>query len=1194
MESQTAAERRTLKGYQMQGSVLRRADVRAGLPSIRAASHRDTAEPVIVKSWPRRQGLDDRELEEVWRHELRQLHRLISYPGAAERLAILRESAEVDEAFHLLLANDHRLPLQLRLDDPKPGDWLRSPRTPRGRFRLWAEIARLAEGLSILHSQGMLHRNIDTWSVLTSVAEEPDFLLTGFEWSMRLTNASNAGARRRTGTSSQMTTRYSFYEDWRALGVLACRLLNFPSRARSGAPYVPDVESEADFLLAAERDLLILLLASDPLSRVDGEVVLERVSQIQEALKAQIAGTQPRLVLALALGFNSRIADRVFDATGGEIDAYDQAGQILFVQQDLGEEPRLLRLKPRDAGGPPEYALRGSRLTYYLRQFVTSGNATTWSIARCQDADERAPGHARIEESAPIGTIPIDIMSLGDAAANASRLIGTTTRWDRAMGAARPDPIDNVLVDRTYGGLALFQILETLVATADIWPVSVVRERSEAGNVTLELQVRPDELMERLSLALGQQPPAIRLKRMVEAEQLSLDGEWRLSEEPIMGLPGGDSTRWRLVDADVEARPERYVIEGAGPAPKGSDLFLRSGGDGEDRLLQRKLKALRTLREHGELLQALARPRLVRRQSHDRWNLDALANTLDASKMKALRELWAVLPLYLLQGPPGVGKTKLIQALVGARLGQDPTEKVLLTAQSHAAVDHLLEKVRDELGKATDPRTAEAVLALRCRPRDHGSGVSEWDLPVRAAIIARDLANSELAARAPVHLRSRLSALAASTSAAAGAADGQDDEEDEGVPRRTGFDRSFQSLVLRSANLVFASTTARELEQLVEERTPFDWSIVEEAGKATGVDLLAPLLLSHRRLLIGDDKQLPPFNTERMEKLFGRPDSIAKAIEAGRHLLARPFGKARVEDALDLVETADIEMLSGAARSSMLQFETMLNAERKVAARDTWLPIAAQLDQQHRMHPAIGSLVARTFYPGTLETSDDAVKRFAEDPAPVRLELAGRSETPIVFVDMPFSHATVRGQSAELKPRWINRPEANACVEVLKRLRATGTGTPEVAILTPYRAQQRIIQDRVAAVRREGLLSNLDAFAEVGDDLCHTVDSFQGNEADAVVISLVRNNPHTGLKSLGFLSDRRRMNVLMSRARWRLVLVGSLEFLRARFQEDLPPEEDLSFLRSWLTAFDDLCRPKGDEPPLAQVVPIAELLRMPS
>ena len=56
---------------------------------------------------------------------------------------------------------------------------------------------------------------------------------------------------------------------------------------------------------------------------------------------------------------------------------------------------------------------------------------------------------------------------------------------------------------------------------------------------------------------------------------------------------------------------------------------------------------------------------------------------------------------------------------------------------------------------------------------------------------------------------------------------------------------------------------------------------------------------------------------------------------------------------------------------------------------------------------------------------------------------------------------------------------------------------------------------------------------------------FQGGEADVVLISLVRNNAHsTPSKALGFLRDNRRMNVLVSRAKWRLILIGSLSFYR--------------------------------------------------
>lgn len=1178
-------DRQALQHYEMQGATLRPHDLKAGLPAIRSAVHRKSGLPVIVKSWPRRETLDDHELEEIWRHEIRQLQRLVSYPGAADRLTILQDSAELDDAFYLMLANDHRLPLQRWLDNPRSTDWFKTPRTSRHRLRLWEEILRISEGLEVLHAQGLVHRNIDTWSVLTSVGENADFLLTGFEWSIRLTSAATGQQRRRAGTAAQKTTRYSFYEDWRAVGFLACRLLNFPSRAKPGDAYLPNVEGEADFLLAAERDLLTLLLAADPLSRLDARVIAERIGLILDGLRAQLTGSEPRLVLAVGVGSQTGLTTAIYNASRGQIEVEDEEDQLLFIRQDLGEEPRLVRLKGGERDRAPSYVLRGRLLTYKLRQFINQGSAT-WAIARCTDAEEQGPAHARIQEDRPLGAFPIDIGTLGEAAYNAPRLIGTTTRWDQVLGAAPADPLDNALQDKTYGALVLFQVLETLVEASQIWPVEVVEARSVKGQRQLTLRCRTDDALDRLAKALDLKPPAIRLRSVLDSEQVSIDGEWRLTDEALLGMRGSDRAVWTLVQANTGRTPETYVFEGPGPEPTGNVLYLRSGGDGQDRLLQRKLKALKSLREHGELLAMLASPRLQRRPSHDRWNLEHLAGTLDASKMQALRELWSVLPLYLLQGPPGVGKTKLVQELVAARVSSDGSDRILLTAQSHAAVDHLLETVRAELERRREPGTSDPVLALRCRPRDHGSGTGDWDLSVRAGAIARELATSDLAQEAPAHIRKRLAELVSSLR--------EGGEPADPPVLRSAIDRSFQSLVLRSANLVFASTNARELETLIQERAQFDWSIVEEAGKATGVDLLAPLLLSHRRLMIGDHKQLPPFNSDQMEKLFASPARIEAALDVGRHLVARPFGQAGIEDALDFVASADIEELSGAARSMMLLFETMIEAETKAPKKAGRLSMGMQLDRQHRMHPAIGRLVADSFYPGSLETAQEAVDRFAAKVPPMRfVDGSALIESPILFVDMPFAHANVRNSSPELQPRWKNRPEANACIEVLRRLRAGSNGRPEVAVLTPYRAQQRELQDSISAARRSGKLENLAAFDEVGGDLCHTVDSFQGNEADTVIISLVRNNGHAGSKALGFLSDKRRMNVLMSRARWKLVLVGSLQFLRARFQAELPAVDDekLAFLRRWLATLDELCvTHNSDGVPMAKIVPIADLL----
>jgi AAA domain len=89
-------------------------------------------------------------------------------------------------------------------------------------------------------------------------------------------------------------------------------------------------------------------------------------------------------------------------------------------------------------------------------------------------------------------------------------------------------------------------------------------------------------------------------------------------------------------------------------------------------------------------------------------------------------------------------------------------------------------------------------------------------------------------------------------------------------------------------------------------------------------------------------------------------------------------------------------------------------------------------------------------------------------------------------------------------------------------------------------------------------------------------DSAKEGEADVVLISLVRNNSHaTPAKALGFLRDNRRMNVLLSRAKWRLVLVGSLSFYRNVLQISKKlPDQDIGFLEQFLQALDEAVQAK--------------------
>jgi AAA domain-containing protein len=181
------------------------------------------------------------------------------------------------------------------------------------------------------------------------------------------------------------------------------------------------------------------------------------------------------------------------------------------------------------------------------------------------------------------------------------------------------------------------------------------------------------------------------------------------------------------------------------------------------------------------------------------------------------------------------------------------------------------------------------------------------------------------------------------------------------------------------------------------------------------------------------------------------------------------------------------------------------------------------------------------------------------------------------------------------RPRWHNPSEVEAVIDVLRRVKPRrGAARPSLAILSPYKAQVDLLDRRVAALRGSEL-SHLGMFEAVrsGGGFVGTVDSFQGSEADLVIVSLVRNNPRAGGAALGFLRDRRRINVALSRAKWQLVLVGSLDFLKEAVRGVNPDDEphDLSFLTQIAETIETLAgETRGkDKLPLATIIPPAAL-----
>lgn len=177
--------------------------------------------------------------------------------------------------------------------------------------------------------------------------------------------------------------------------------------------------------------------------------------------------------------------------------------------------------------------------------------------------------------------------------------------------------------------------------------------------------------------------------------------------------------------------------------------------------------------------------------------------------------------------------------------------------------------------------------------------------------------------------------------------------------------------------------------------------------------------------------------------------------------------------------------------------------------------ISRRLTVQYRMHSSIMDFSSLEFYDAEL-TADAFVAghRLCDLPGVTAEPL---TELPVEFIDTAgagFDEETEPDGESRLNPR-----EADLVVRKVQALLAAGVPAEAIAVIAPYAAQVRYLRERLEAPGLE----------------IDSVDGFQGREKEAVIISLVRSNP-TG--EIGFLSDVRRMNVALTRARRKLLVIG--------------------------------------------------------
>nr|WP_198046485.1 AAA domain-containing protein [Cupriavidus taiwanensis] len=572
-------------------------------------------------------------------------------------------------------------------------------------------------------------------------------------------------------------------------------------------------------------------------------------------------------------------------------------------------------------------------------------------------------------------------------------------------------------------------------------------------------------------------------------------------------------------------------------------------------------------------------------------DISFIQQTMDDNKRDAVRTAMSEPALMLVQGPPGAGKTTFITEVVLQTLARNPSARILLTSQTHVALDNSLERILKEskeevrairIGSESDDRIADKTKALlldrklpAMRKEALANGrafIESW-----AQKSGVDLSNTRMAMALERHagLRERVEQVEAQIAdielqlskdekslepdIRADLAELQSElireqdalakdlKESLGELRKHEADKEAidhfadcSSEELRSwANSYVADSTevARLRKMLAVHsewevrfgRSPqfraalitqsqvvagtclgvmgvpgrneitYDLCIVDEASIATPTEALVPMARARRTILVGDDRQLSPFQDPELQT---------------SGLLQR-FS----------LSTAD-------------QKATLFNHLRDGLPKE----LRKTLSMQHRMVPPIGNLISACFYESEL---------YSAERAPLRL-LERTLSRPVTW----FSTSQCVGRAS--KPvgtsQW-NALEVKYISDLLGRIdfelrhgKAKGKKL-SVAVLTGYGEQRAHLH---AAIHNKK--HDWSSFSEI---FVNVVDAFQGREADIVIFSVTRSD----VRGLGFLREMERINVALSRGKEYLVIVGDHQFCQEAEGRSNPLKRVIDYIR---------------------------------
>jgi hypothetical protein len=285
---------------------------------------------------------------------------------------------------------------------------------------------------------------------------------------------------------------------------------------------------------------------------------------------------------------------------------------------------------------------------------------------------------------------------------------------------------------------------------------------------------------------------------------------------------------------------------------------------------------------------------------------------------------------------------------------------------------------------------------------------------------------------------------------------------------------------------------------------PFDAIVFDEAGMAPLAEVLLCSRLAQRAILFGDHQQLPPFPIA---------PTVKTQLQRVRGAISRSMETA--------LERSALEWLSEARHFPVLLLQHSFRCQ----------------------NPRLMRFASTLFYNAQVRASTDA-EYFSLPYAARQKKYPPSSLSLLCTSALPVESRTEKIVVTGNRPGIENRTEATIIAQLFYQwLRDVPLN--EIAIITPYRRQARRIRRALSRRRAEqisGTQLSDTRWQEYLQERISTVDSFQGDESDVVLISYVRSNARG---SVGFSDDPNRINVAHTRCRRAMAVVADLECLKA-------------------------------------------------